>query len=105
MIVCFRISMCDYHPLTSSSEDQRQQIINLVIENGADYHGDLTKKITHLIAFKPEGAKYKYAKSWGLQIVSLEWLYDGAKRGMILDEKLYNPEWPVSERGKGAWVR
>jgi DNA replication regulator DPB11 len=86
-------------------QEQRQQIISLVTDNGADYHGDLTKQITHLVVFKPDGAKYKHAKSWGLKLVSLEWLCDSAKRGMILQEELYNPEWPASERGKGAWIK
>lgn len=77
----------------------------MVIGNGGDYHGDLTKKITHLITYKPEGAKYKHAKSWGLHLVSIEWLQDSLERGMILEETLYNPELPVAERGKGAWTR
>jgi DNA replication regulator DPB11 len=86
-------------------EEQRQQIIDLVVANGADYHGDLTKKITHLVVYKPEGAKYKHAKLWGLRLVSVEWIYDSVERGMILDESLYNPEWPEEDRGKGAWIR
>lgn len=73
--------------------------------NGADYHGDLTKTITHLIARRPEGTKYKFAKDWKVRLVSAEWLYDTIHRGMILDEKLYHPEMLPEERGKGAWVR
>lgn len=84
---------------------QRQQIIEQVLDNGGEYHGDLTKNVTHLIVNKPEGAKYKHAKAWGLQLVSVEWLQDSLGRGMILDEKLFNPEWPVEERGKDAWNR
>jgi DNA replication regulator DPB11 len=63
----------------------------------------LTKQITHLISFRTEGAKYKAAKSWGLRIVSIEWLRDSLERGMILDEKLYDPALPAEERGKDAW--
>jgi DNA replication regulator DPB11 len=69
------------------------------------YEGDLTKQITHLISFRTEGAKYKAAKSWGLRIVSIEWLRDSLERGMILDEKLYDPALPETERGKDAWDR
>jgi DNA replication regulator DPB11 len=65
----------------------------------------LTKQISHLISFRTEGAKYKAAKSWGLHIVSIEWLRDSLERGMILDEKLYDPALPAEERGKGAWDR
>jgi DNA replication regulator DPB11 len=84
---------------------QRQQIIEQVLENGGEYHGDLTKSVTHLIVNKPEGAKYKHAKAWGLQLVSVEWLQDSVERGMILNETLFNPEWPVEKRGKDAWNR
>ena len=83
----------------------RQQIIEQVLDNGGEYHGDLTKNVTHLIVNKPEGAKYKHAKAWGLQLISVEWLQDSLERGMILEEKLFNPEWPVEERGKDAWNR
>ena len=84
---------------------QRLQISEQVRANGATYEGDLTKHITHLISFRTEGAKYKAAKSWGLHIVSIEWLRDSLERGMILDEKLYDPALPLEERGKGAWDR
>ncbi|PMD39147.1 hypothetical protein L207DRAFT_430560 [Hyaloscypha variabilis F] len=82
---------------------ERLQIADLVRANGAVYEGDLTKQITHLISYRTEGAKYRAAKNWKLQIVSPEWLYDSLERGMILDEKLYDPALPEEERGKGAW--
>jgi DNA replication regulator DPB11 len=58
-----------------------------------------------LISYRTEGAKYKAAKSWGLRIVSPEWLHHSLERGMILDEKLYDPALPEEERGKDAWDR
>ena len=84
---------------------ERVEIAEQVKANGAIYEGDLTKQITHLISFRTEGAKYRAAKSWGLRIVSVEWLRDSLERGMILDEKLYDPTLPPEERGKGAWDR
>lgn len=84
---------------------ERLHIAEQVKAHGAIYEGDLTKQITHLISFRTEGAKYKAAKSWGLQIVSIEWVRDSVERGMILDEKLYDPLLPLEERGKGAWDR
>ncbi|KFY00480.1 hypothetical protein O988_03282 [Pseudogymnoascus sp. VKM F-3808] len=84
---------------------ERTNIINLICSNGGEYHGDLTRSITHLIANRPEGKKYKFAKDWKIRLVSAEWLYDSIQRGMILDENLYHPETPAEERGKGAWVR
>ncbi|ELR07557.1 hypothetical protein GMDG_08472 [Pseudogymnoascus destructans 20631-21] len=84
---------------------ERTNIINLICSNRGEYHGDLTRSITHLIASRPEGKKYKFAKDWKIRLVSAEWLYDSIQRGMILDENLYHPETPAEERGKGAWVR
>lgn len=81
----------------------RLEISESVKANGATYEGDLTKQITHLISFRTEGPKYKAAKNWKLHIVSVEWLQDSLERGMILDEKLYDPALPPEERGKGAW--
>src|SRR5271156_1983379 len=84
---------------------ERLEIAEQVKANGAVYEGDLTKQITHLISFRTEGAKYRAAKSWGLRIVSIEWLRDSLERSMILDEKLYDPALPEEERGRDAWDR
>ncbi|KAL1878581.1 hypothetical protein VTK73DRAFT_7759 [Phialemonium thermophilum] len=85
--------------------DQRQKIVDSILANGGAYSGDLTRRVTHLIAARPEGRKYAAAKSWGVQTVSIEWLRDSIERGMILDEKYYDPVLPADERGKGAWTR
>lgn len=81
---------------------QRSEISETVVANGARYHGDLTKAVTHLIAAGPRGKKYEYAAQWGIKIVALEWLKDSLERGMILDETLYHPMMPAEKRGKGA---
>ncbi|KAL1841552.1 hypothetical protein VTJ49DRAFT_6925 [Mycothermus thermophilus] len=83
--------------------EERQRIIHLIEANGGLYTGDLTKRCTHLIAKKPEGRKYRAAQTWNLFIVSVEWVYDSVERGLILDEKLYDPVLPEHERGKNAW--
>ncbi|KAI4665638.1 uncharacterized protein J4E78_003100 [Alternaria triticimaculans] len=85
--------------------DQRKTIQESVDANGAEYHGDLTKSVTHLIAAAPSGKKYEHALNWRMKIVSLEWLEQSLERGMVLDETLYNPTMPVEERGQGAWDR
>lgn len=85
--------------------DLRQQIASRIESNGGAYTGDLTKRVTHLIVHKPEGRKYQAAKNWGVQTVSLEWVDDSIERGMILDEKCYDPVLPKEERGVGAWNR
>lgn len=40
-----------------------------------------------------------------MKIVSLEWFEQSIERGMVLDERLYNPTMPVEQRGEGAWDR
>ncbi|KAF2189044.1 hypothetical protein K469DRAFT_737305 [Zopfia rhizophila CBS 207.26] len=84
---------------------QRKYIQDTVSQNGAEYHGDLTKAVTHLIAATPSGKKYDHAINWRMKIVSWEWFQQSVERGMTLDEKFYHPTLPVEERGKGAWDR
>jgi hypothetical protein len=85
--------------------EQRQNMIETITANGANYTGDLTRKVTHLIVYKPEGKKYAAAKSWGVYTVAAEWLHDSVERGLILDEKCYDPVLPKEEIGKGAWIK
>ncbi|KAF2825793.1 hypothetical protein CC86DRAFT_351787 [Ophiobolus disseminans] len=85
--------------------EQRRYIQETVDSNGAEYHGDLTKVVTHLIAATPSGKKYEHALNWRMKIVSLEWFEQSLERGMVLDEALYNPTIPLEERGQGAWER
>ncbi|KAF3037248.1 hypothetical protein E8E12_006730 [Didymella heteroderae] len=85
--------------------EQRKYIQETVDQNGAEYHGDLTKNVTHLIAAAPTGKKYEHALNWRMKIVSLEWFERSLERGMVLEETLYNPTLPAEERGKDAWIR
>ena len=84
--------------------EQREQISDRIVEEGAEYHGDLTKAVTHLIAAVPRGAKYTHAKNWKTPIVSFKWFEDSVKRGMALDESLYDPTIASSQQGRGAVV-
>ena len=83
----------------------RQKLEDLINENGADYRGNLTRDITHLIAKEPSGNKYTYARQWAIKIVSIEWLQQSLERGMILDESLYHLLLQPAERGRNAWIR
>ncbi|KAM7195383.1 S-M checkpoint control protein rad4 [Rhypophila sp. PSN 637] len=83
----------------------RQEVSEKIRAHGGDYTGDLTKKVTHLIAYKPSGAKYQAAKNWGVHTVSIEWVNDSIERGLILEEKCYDPIIPPEQRGAGAWNR
>ncbi|KXJ88758.1 hypothetical protein Micbo1qcDRAFT_213877 [Microdochium bolleyi] len=85
--------------------DVRTMIEDKVRSNGGDYTGDLSKSVTHLITYQPEGKKYRAAKNWGIYTVSIEWLHDSVERGMILSEDCYDPLMTPEERGKGAWNR
>ena len=81
----------------------RAQLQQKIDEQGGKYTGDLTKHVTHLIAFKAEGKKYQYAMQWGKHIVTLQWLQDSLARGMQLDETKYHPTIAPEDQGKGAW--
>ncbi|KAK0752930.1 hypothetical protein B0T18DRAFT_356722 [Schizothecium vesticola] len=85
--------------------DVRQEIQAKIESNGGVYTGDLTKRVTHLVVYKAEGRKYQAAKNWGVHTVSIEWVNDSVERGMILEEKCYDPILSPQERGIGAWNR
>ncbi|MCJ1310111.1 hypothetical protein MMC25_003772 [Agyrium rufum] len=83
----------------------RKQLEAAIIENQGEYRADLTKDVTHLVALRPEGEKYKAGKDWGLKVVSIEWFKESLERGMILEETLYDLSLDPAQRGRGAWVR
>ena len=83
----------------------RKELEDLIINNGGQYRGNLTKEVTHLIAKVPAGPKYTYAGQWGIKTVSVEWLEQSIERGMILEENLFHLLLPASERGQNAWIR
>ncbi|KAL4868075.1 hypothetical protein BDV12DRAFT_170310 [Aspergillus spectabilis] len=73
--------------------------------HGADFRGDLTKTVTHLIARSAEGDKYKFATQWNVKVVTIKWFTDSIERGMALEETLYHPLLPPDKQGAGAWNR
>ncbi|KAF9878033.1 BRCA1 C Terminus domain-containing protein [Colletotrichum karsti] len=85
--------------------DERNKIIDRIQESGGTYTGDLTKRVSHLIVYKPEGKKFKAARNWGIRTVSLAWVDQTIERGMILDEQCFDPVMPPEEQGQGAWNR
>lgn len=85
--------------------NQRQTLQTTINDNGATYHGDLTRVVTHLVAARPQGPKYDRAKAWGLKTVSLKWFQESIERGMVLEESLYEPRIPLDEQGNGAFTR
>ncbi|EGD97454.1 hypothetical protein TESG_04863 [Trichophyton tonsurans CBS 112818] len=85
--------------------DFRSHLEKTVCAHGAEFRRDLTKAVTHLIAFACEGNKYQFAIQWGIKVVSLKWLEDSIERSMALDETLYDPLLPIEKQGIGAWDR
>ncbi|KAF8477224.1 BRCT domain-containing protein [Kalaharituber pfeilii] len=85
-----------------ADSEERLAIQKLMPLHGAEYHPDLTRQVTHLIAALPEGRKYEFARQWQIKIVSPEWLYDSIQRGMALDENCYDPRLPSEKIGVGA---
>ena len=83
----------------------RKRLEDSIGENGGEYHANLTKDCSHLIAKVPSGPKYTHAGNWGIKIVAVEWLEQSLERGMTLDETCYNLAIPAPERGKNAWTR
>jgi DNA replication regulator DPB11 len=83
----------------------RDHLIQLIQQNGAEYYPDLDRTTTHLVAKMPSGRKYEGAASRGVVVVAEEWLLDSVKRGMTLDELLYDPKLEPAKRGLNAWNR
>ncbi|KAB8360582.1 hypothetical protein FH972_024322 [Carpinus fangiana] len=94
----------DLHICVTGFEDldQRSALQQTFTDNGATYHGDLTKDVSHLVAALPKGKKYEFAVQWGIKLVTLEWVRDSIARGMVLEERLYHPTTPEEERGVGS---
>ncbi|KAJ2160222.1 protein kinase activating protein dpb11 [Coemansia sp. RSA 552] len=60
-----------------------------VLGGGGSYHCNLTLDCSHLIALKPAGQKYEFARKWNLHVVTLEWLLDTMRTGYCQDETRY----------------
>ncbi|KAH6670340.1 BRCA1 C terminus domain-containing protein [Plectosphaerella plurivora] len=94
-------SISGFHDL-----DERQLIIDRIVEAGGIYLADLDRKnVTHLIVNEPKGNKFEAARKWGMHTVSLAWLDQSIERGMILDEELFDPILPPEEQGRHAWLK
>ncbi|KAM0722141.1 hypothetical protein Q7P37_001582 [Cladosporium fusiforme] len=81
----------------------RDRISGMIEHEGAEYHGDLTKQVTHLLVANTGSAKYKAAKEWGLHTVSMKWLEDSMQRKMALDPIYYDPTMYEQDQGNGAY--
>ncbi|KAH7361494.1 BRCA1 C terminus domain-containing protein [Plectosphaerella cucumerina] len=94
-------SISGFHDL-----EERQNIIDRIVENGGIYLADLDRKnVTHLIVNEPKGNKFEAARKWSIHTVSLAWLDQSIERGMILEEKCFDPILPLEEQGRDAWIK
>ena len=87
-----------------TDQDERTLFQQRVEAEGAVYSGDLTRDVTHLVAGSASGKKWEHARTWGLKIVSLKWVSDSLRRGMALDEELYDLDLPEHQQGRDAFV-
>jgi len=88
--------------LTHNTEEFRSQLGCHITEYGGDYQRELTKNVTHLIANSPKGKKYEHAELWHVRIVSILWVSDCLKRGMVLEESLYHSARSLEEQVEAA---
>jgi DNA replication regulator DPB11 len=80
----------------------RSQLECYITEYGDDYQRKLTKNVTLLIAKSPKGRKYEHAQLWHVRVVSILWVSDCVKRGMVLEESLYDPARSLEEQIKAV---
>ena len=63
------------------------RVKKLINEGGGVYSGNFdVRLVTHLVANKPEGEKYKAAQSIEAKVIRLEWIEHCAKEGKWVDE-------------------
>jgi DNA replication regulator DPB11 len=84
------------------TERFRSRLEYLITNNGGDYQRDLNKNITHLITNSQEGEKYEHAKQWNIPVVSILWVSDCLRHGMVLEESLYHPARSLEEQVKAT---
>eukprot|EP01103_Thecamoeba_quadrilineata_P011037 TRINITY_DN2550_c0_g1_i1.p1 TRINITY_DN2550_c0_g1~~TRINITY_DN2550_c0_g1_i1.p1 ORF type:complete len:537 (+),score=89.86 TRINITY_DN2550_c0_g1_i1:83-1693(+) len=75
--------------VTGLATSTRNTICKLVTTYGGTFSADLTRNCTHLIAQSQTGLKFKFATSWGIHVVTLDWLLDSVNLGACADLRKY----------------
>jgi len=90
--------------VTGLGTGMRNMIQHLVNIYGGKFSPNLNRQCTHLIAHSPDGFKYKYARSWGIPIITIDWLLDSLKMNVCAATENYqlnspssSPPSPISE--------
>lgn len=84
--------------ITGHSIETREKIAHIIKDNGGFFSPDMTRSCTHLVA-EPEGddavasasIKLKYARKWGVKIVTEAWIVACVRQNGRLDEEAYSP--------------
>ena len=62
--------------------DEKEQLARLITTHGGVYATSMDRnKCTHLAMGGPGGEKFKYAKEWGMTIITTKWITDSVQKG------------------------
>eukprot|EP00252_Welwitschia_mirabilis_P020066 TRINITY_DN4829_c0_g1_i2.p1 TRINITY_DN4829_c0_g1~~TRINITY_DN4829_c0_g1_i2.p1 ORF type:complete len:444 (-),score=110.04 TRINITY_DN4829_c0_g1_i2:142-1473(-) len=82
--------------VTGIDAGKREQIAQLVVQNGGSYSRSLSVACTHLICNVAEGDKYMFAQKKGhIKVVNEKWLSHSIAAKACLNEKQYPVQKPV----------
>ncbi|XP_022016116.1 DNA topoisomerase 2-binding protein 1 isoform X1 [Helianthus annuus] len=83
-------------------EKDRELLRNLCHVLGGKLIKKLTKKVNYLICKFSEGPKYEAACQWGMQTVTIEWIWECVKQNKVVSSSQFLPkEATASDRESG----
>lgn len=83
-------------------EKDKELLRNLCHVLGGRLVKRLTKKVSYLICKFTEGAKFEAAREWGIQTVTIEWIWECVKQNKVVAGSQFSPkEATASEREAG----
>ncbi|KAI3513562.1 hypothetical protein L1887_20898 [Cichorium endivia] len=87
----------------SQYEDKDKELLrNLCHVLGGRLVKRLTKKVSYLICKFTEGPKFEAAREWGIQTVTIEWIWECVKQNKVVAASQFSPkEATVSDREAG----
>ncbi|KAH9307356.1 hypothetical protein KI387_035267 [Taxus chinensis] len=83
-------------------EKDRILLRNLCYVLGAKFTGKLNKKVTHLLCIFAGGPKYEAACSWGIEVITADWIYECVGKDKVLPLDAFRPrEMSAEDRNAG----